>query len=285
MSRTRWRAFTDRLMKGLAFLMAAIAVFPLLDILWQVGSRAVPSFGLYLFSESVQGNAGGLQNAILGTLFIVALATVISAPLGILGGIYLAEYAPTSAFGNVVRFTSDVLSGVPSIVIGYFGFVALVLGAGWHFSALAGAMALSVMSLPYIMRATEMAFRNLREDFRQAAAALGADRVTTIFRVLFRPALPGILTGLMLAISISLGETAPLIYTAGWSTFPPTGQLINSPVGYLTYVIWSFINNPVSSAHILAYSAAFLLILMILVLNVVMRRIFGRTNPGMQRGG
>ena len=282
---TRRRFVKDRVMQALAFLMAAIAVFPLLDILWQIGSQAIPHMGLYLFTESVQGNAGGLQNAILGTLFIVALSIIISAPLGVLGGIYLAEYAPTSAFGNLVRFTSDVLSGVPSIVIGYFGFVALVLGAGWHFSALAGAMALAVMSLPYILRATEMAFRNLREDFREAAAALGADKVTTIFRVLFRPALPGVLTGMILAISISLGETAPLIYTAGWSTFPPTGQLTNSPVGYLTYMIWSFINVPVSSAHALAYSAAFILILMILLLNVVVRRIFGRTNPGMQRGG
>lgn len=280
--RTR-RQLTDHVMRVLAYLMAALAVFPLLDLLWQVFSKALPGFGLYLFTESVQGNGGGLLNAIEGTLVIVLLATLISAPLGIFGGLYVAEYEPNGHFAQLIRFTTDVLAGVPSIVIGYFGFVALVVGLGWHFSLLAGAMALAVMSLPYILRATEVAFQNLRPDLKEASLALGADRVTTIFRVLFPPAVPGILTGLLLASSISLGETAPLIYTAGWSVFPPTLQLTNSPVGYLTYVIWTFINNPLSQAHVLAYAAAFILIILILVLNVIVRRVFGKSNPALGR--
>jgi len=277
------RHLTDHVMRVLAYLMAALAVFPLLDILWQVFSKAVPGIGLYLFTQSVQGNGGGLLNAIEGTLVIVVLATLISAPLGIFGGLYVAEYDRHGRFAHVVRFTTDVLAGVPSIVIGYFGYVALVVGLGWHFSLLAGAMALAVMSLPYILRSTEMAFESLRPDLREASLALGADRVTTIFRVLFPPAVPGILTGLLLAISISLGETAPLIYTAGWSVFPPTLHLTNSPVGYLTYVIWTFINNPLSQAHVLAYAAAFILIVLILALNVIVRRVFGKSNPALGR--
>lgn len=279
------RRLTDRAMVVLFYLLAALAVFPLLNILWQVSYQAIPHLSITLFTQSVQGNGGGLQNAILGTLFLVGLGTLIAAPLGIFGGIYLSEMNRTGAFGHFVRFTSDVLSGVPSIVIGYFGYITLVLGLGWNFSALAGAIALAIMALPYIMRATELAFRNVPNDLREASLALGADRLTTIFRVLFGPASSGVLTGILLALSISLGETAPLIYTAGWSTFPPTGKFVNSPVGYLTYVIWSFINDPFTSAHILAYSAAFLLIVLILLLNVVVRRVFGRTNPGMQRGG
>lgn len=277
------RHLADHVMRALAYLMAAIAIFPLADLLWQVFSQAIPHLGPYLFTTPTLGNGGGLENAIEGTLAIVVLATVISAPLGVLGGIYIAEFDPHTRFAQIIRFTADVLAGVPSIVIGYFGYVALVSGLGWHFSLLAGAMALAVMSLPYILRATEIAFQNLRPDLKEAALALGADRVTTIFRVLFPPAIPGILTGLLLALSISLGETAPLIYTAGWSVFPPTLQMTNSPVGYLTYVIWTFINNPLSQAHVLAYAAAFLLIVLILILNVIVRRVFGKTNPALGR--
>ncbi|MHB1980453.1 MAG: phosphate ABC transporter permease PstA [Sulfobacillus sp.] len=283
--RASQRRWMDRAMRALCYLAAVVAVFPLVDILYQIGSRAIPSMGSYLFTQPVQGNAGGLENAILGTLLLVSLGIAIAAPLGIFGGIYLAEFGRTGPFGQAVRFTTDVLAGVPSIVIGYFGYVTLVVGLGWKFSALAGAIALAMMALPYIMRATELAFRSLPDDLREASLALGAGEVTTVFRVLWRPAMPGLITGVLLAVSIGLGETAPLIYTAGWSVFLPTGQLIGSPVGYLTYVIWTFINNPFAASHALAYAAAFLLILFILVVNVVVRRLVGRLNPGMQRGG
>ncbi len=277
------RRLVDQLMRALCYLAGAVAVFPLLDILYQIGARALPSMGSYLFTQPVSGNGGGLENAILGTLLLVGLGMLIAGPLGILGGIYLAEFGRVGPFGQAVRFTTDVLAGVPSIVIGYFGYVTLVVGLGWKFSALAGAIALALMALPYVTRATELAFRSLPDELREASMALGADEVTTVFRVLWRPALPGLITGVLLAISIGLGETAPLIYTAGWSVFLPTGQLIGSPVGYLTYVIWTFINNPFAASHALAYAAAFLLILFILVLNVVVRRLVGRMNPGLPR--
>lgn len=278
------RRLADQVMRALCYLAGAVAVFPLLDILYQIGSRALPSMGSYLFTQPVSGNGGGLENAILGTLLLVGLGILIAGPLGILGGIYLAEFGRTGPFGQAVRFTTDVLAGVPSIVIGYFGYVTLVVGLGWKFSALAGAIALALMALPYVTRATELAFRSLPDELREASMALGADEATTVFRVLWRPALPGLVTGVLLAISIGLGETAPLIYTAGWSVFLPTGQLIGSPVGYLTYVIWTFINNPFAASHALAYAAAFLLILFILVLNVVVRRLVGRMSPGLPRG-
>jgi phosphate transport system permease protein len=245
-------------------------------MLWLVLRNALPALKVDLFTTPTAGVAGGLENAILGTLLVVGLSLAFSVPVGVLGGVYLAEFDRGGPFGQICRLGVDLLVGVPSIVVGYFGYVTMVLGLGLGFSALAGGVALAVIALPYITRATELALRRVPVELREGSRALGASEATTLWRVTLRTALPGILTGVLLATAISLGETAPLIYTAGWSNFPPSA-LTHSPVGYLTYVIWTFIEEPFASAHALAYAAAFLLMVFILLVSVVARRLFGRS--------
>lgn len=256
--------------------LAGLALFPLFDMLWLVAKNALPALSPALFTTPTTGVAGGLENAILGTVLLVALALAVAVPLGVLGGVYLAEYDAGGFFGHLARFATDLLAGVPSIVLGYFGFVTFVLLFGWGFSALAGGITLAVIAVPYIMRATEAALVRVPTELREASRALGATETTTLFRVTLRTAFPGVLTGILLATAIALGETAPLIYTAGWSNYDPT-RLVHEPVGYLTYVIWTYIDQPFASAHALAYAAAFLLLVFILLVSVVARRVFGRS--------
>jgi phosphate transport system permease protein len=164
-----------------------------------------------------------------------------------------------------------VLVGVPSIVLGYFSYVTLVIGLGWEFSALAGAITLAVMVMPYIARFTELAMRQNPPSLRESAYALGCRESQVILRILLPAARSGVVTGILLSLAISVGETAPLIYTAGWSNYMWSGKLTQEPIGYLTYVIWSFINQPFESAHELAYAAAVLVIGVVLVINVAAR--------------
>jgi phosphate transport system permease protein len=164
---------------------------------------------------------------------------------------------------------------VPSIVLGYFGYVTMVEGLGWDFSVAAASIVMAMLCMPYICRTTELALRGVSSDLREAAYAIGANEGQVILRVVMPAALPGILTGALLALAISVGETAPLLYTAGWSSFMWDGQLINSPIGYLTYVIWTFINEPFAAANALAYAAAFLVTAFVLAINLTGRLILG----------
>lgn len=156
-------------------------------------------------------------------------------------------------------------------MIGYFGYVALVIDLGWHFSLLAGALALAIIMLPYVVRAADLSFSNVPGSLREAAYALGATKGQVVATVSAPYAMPGPLTGVLLGGGIALGETAPLIYTAGWSNYMPTLQLTHNPVGYLTYVVWTFIGEPFESAHRLAYGAAVLLMIAVFFINVVAR--------------
>ena len=142
--------------------------------------------------------------------------------------------------------------------MGYFGYVTTVEWLGWDFSVAAASIVLAMMSIPYICRTTELALRQVSNDLREAAYAVGANDRQVILRICVPAAAPGILTGALLALAISVGETAPLIYTAGWSNYLWDGRLTHSPIGYLTYVIWTFINEPFAAANALAYAAALL---------------------------
>lgn len=268
-----WRRIKDRLMLGLAVLVTAVVMIPVVGIIVLVVRKALPGLSISDLTQVTVGTGGGLANAIVGTLYIVLLGMVIAAPIGILAGIYLGESAPNSGFATFVRFTTDVLAGVPSIVIGYFGYVSLVLGLGWGFSTLAGAIALALIGIPYIVRSTEIAFAKVPQGVREASLALGASNAATTWRVSMRMAAPGVTTGILLAISIAVGETAPLLYTAGWSAYMPSLALTHSPIGYLTYVVWTFINVPFAASHHLAYVAALLLLVFVLGLNIVARRV------------
>ncbi len=254
-----------------------LVVVPLADILWTVLSRGGRALNLQVFTQVTNGISGGLLNAIEGTLAMSAGALLFAAPVGVITGVYLAEFGK-GAWGGVVRFLADVLTGVPSIVLGYFSYVTLVEGLGWQFSALAGSIALAILIVPFIARFTELAMRQNPSSLREAGYALGGREHQVVFRSLLPAARSGVITGVLLSLAISVGETAPLIYTAGWSNYMWNGKLTHEPVGYLTYVIWSFINQPFASAHALAYAAAFLVIAVVLAINVA-TRMFLRRQP------
>ncbi len=254
----------------LCSLSFVLVVVPLVDILWTVLSRGASALNLQVFTQVTNGISGGLLNAIEGTVVLSAGAIVFAAPVGVLTGVYLAEYG-SGPWGSSVRFLADVLTGVPSIVLGYFSYVTLVEGLGWQFSALAGAITLAILIVPYIARFTELAMRQNPPSLREAGFALGCKEHQVVFKILLPAARSGVITGVLLSLAISVGETAPLIYTAGWSNYMWNGKLTHEPVGYLTYVIWSFINQPFASAHALAYAAAFLVIAVVLAINITTR--------------
>jgi phosphate transport system permease protein len=257
---------------GIALLTLSAAM---VWILAMVLIRGLGAISPALFVTVTQGNGGGLLNAIEGTAVLSAGALLLAVPFGLAAGIYVSEYrhgywAPT------IRFLADILVGVPSIVLGYFGYVTMVEGLGWNFSVAAGSITVAIICLPYICRTTELALQQVPGDLREAAFALGANDGRVILWICLPAALPAILTGVLLALAISVGETAPLLYTAGWSDYLWNGQLTHSPIGYLTYAIWTFINEPFAAAHALAYAAAFLVTTFVLLVNIFSRFIFDR---------
>jgi phosphate transport system permease protein len=253
-----------------------LVIGPLLDVVWVVASRGISAFSIGLFTTVTNGTGGGLANAISGTLILSAGALLIAVPIGVGAGIYLSEYG-NNKIGNSIRFLSDVLTGTPSIVLGYFSYIVFVTGLGWQFSALAGSITLAILIVPYLARISELALRQVPISMREAAFALGANDPVVVFKVVLPGALSGVITGVLLALAISVGETAPLIYTAGWSNYMWNGHLTHSPIGYLTYVIWSFINQPSDESHALAFAAAFIVMLVVLCINIGVRLVVKRT--------
>jgi phosphate transport system permease protein len=269
---TRRRAVSGRRLRsaaGWAFCAVAFALVavPLVDIILLILVRGFSALSPELFTQVTQGVGGGLLNAITGTIVLSLGALVIGVPIGVSTGVYLSEFG-NGRFGAVVRFLADVLTGVPSIVLGYFSYVTMVIWLGWQFSVLAASITLAMIILPYIAKMTELVLRQIPVAMREAAYALGANDRKVVARVLLPVAMPGIMTAVLLSLAISVGETAPLIYTAGWSNYVWNGHLTNAPIGYLTYVIWSFINQPFASAHALAFAAALLVMLTVLAINL-----------------
>lgn len=248
----------------------AVVLFVLFSIFWFVIARGVPALRPSLFTTVTNGVAGGLANAISGTLLLVVFGLVLVTIVGIGTATWIVEFASPRAKW-LLRFAIDVLAGVPSIVIGYFLYVALVEGLGWGFSLVAGGIALAIIMLPYVTRSADLALGAVPIEMREGAAALGGRSATVFLTIALPWAAPGILTGLLVATGIGLGETAPLIYTAGWSNFMPTLALTHSPVGYLTYVVWTFISQPFAQSHALAYAAAALLMVFVFLTNLVAR--------------
>ncbi len=242
----------------------------MLSILGTVLVKGLSALRPSLFFTVTQGTGGGLLNAIEGTAVLSFGAMLLAVPIGVMAGIYVSEYRATR-WASIIRFLSDVLVGVPSIVMGYFGYVTMVEWLGWDFSVAAASIVLAMMSIPYICRTTELALRQVSNDLREAAYAIGANDRQVILRMCIPAAAPGILTGALLALAISVGETAPLIYTAGWSSYLWDGRLTHSPIGYLTYVIWTFINEPFAAANALAYAAALLVTVFVLAINLTAR--------------
>lgn len=264
------RKLTQLVVKVLVVVCVLAVLIPLADMLGMFLYKGA----LYISIPRLLNNLGnvhpGLSNAIQGTAILLALSSSIAIPLGVFGGIYMAEFAKGSRYSEGVRFVADVLAGAPSIVLGYVGFLALVLFFNFGYSAVAAAIVLSIIMFPYVFRTTEIAILKVPNSIKEGATALGSTKTTTINRLVLRFALPSILTGILLAMSISLSETAPLLYTAGFANYPPTG-LFHSPLAYLTGVIWTFYTSPVVAFQQLGYVATLLLIVTVVILNVFAR--------------
>lgn len=280
--RTVRRRFFDWIgwaLTGIAFALLSGAMLSIVAVIF---IRGVGSLNPTVVTHVTEGVGGGLLNAIEGSVVLALGGMVLAIPPGVAAGIYLSEF-DDGVLATGLRFLADVLVGVPSIVIGYFGYITMVIGLGWKFSVAAGSVALAIIALPYICRTTEMALREVPNGFREAAYALGARDWRVILGIVLPAAAPGIITGILLALAIAVGETAPLIYTAGWSSYMWNGQLTNQPIGYLTYAIWAFITEPFESAHALAYAAAFLVTIFVLIIGIASRLVIARRSASFRR--
>jgi phosphate transport system permease protein len=279
----RRRSVAGLMFRAGTYLALLLVVGPALWILLGVVVRAVPHWQWNVLTTPTKGTTGGLENAILGTLILMLGVLILAGTTGVLAGLHLAELAKPrrrsgKQSGGLLRMASDVLSGFPSIVLGYCGYVALVVGLHWGFSLLPALIILSIMVIPYIAKSTESALRQVPDNYREGAAALGMSMGYSLRKIVLKTALPGIVTGLLIALAIAVGETAPLIYTASFTDALPGASLIHSQgFPYLTYPVFTFFNQPGNQAHYLAYDAALLLVVIVLVLLVVSRIIVART--------
>jgi phosphate transport system permease protein len=247
-----------------------LALVPLGFVLFFVVSKGLQSVNLAFFTHMplpVGETGGGMANAIVGTLIVSGLAAAMAVPIGIVSGIYMAEYAG-SRFAGSVRFAADTLNGVPSIVIGLFAYVVAVLPFK-QFSALAGGFALGVMMIPIIARTTEELLLLVPETMREGALALGATRARAVFSVVVPAALPGIVTGVVLALARIAGETAPLLFTAFNNRFFSTS--LKQPISTLTVQVFTYATGPYEDWHRQAWAGALVLVSIVLICSLLAR--------------
>jgi phosphate transport system permease protein len=253
--------------------MTFLALIPLFAVLWMLIWRGGQRLSLALFTQLPPApleQGGGFGNAIIGTLIMVGLAGLISVPLGILTGVFLAQ-AKDSKLAGIVRFAAKVLTGFPSILAGVFAYGAVVLATG-GFSAVAGAIALSILMLPTIILTAESAIAMVPAKMKEASIGMGATGAQTVWMVLLPTAMPGILTGIMLAVARAAGETAPLLFTALFSNYWLTsnGRVdLMRPTASLAVLIYNFSGMPFANQVELAWAGALVLVLIVLVFNLI----------------
>lgn len=264
------RNVTDRIVRALCVIATIVAIIPLASVLYYVVVRGIGGINLEFFTElpkPVGETGGGMGNALLGTLKLVALAGLFGIPPGVLAGVYLAEFG-SSKFGRAVRFAADVMAGVPSITVGIFVY-SLVVVTTKQFSALAGGIALAILMLPMVTRTTEELLKLVPESLREAALGLGVPKWRATLRVMLRTAAPGIAVGVMLSVARVAGETAPLLFTAFNNRFWSTG--IMEPTASLPVNIYTNAVSPYEDWHRQAWAAALVLLLTVLILNITAR--------------
>jgi phosphate transport system permease protein len=251
-------------------LMTLFGLFWLIWLLWTLVSNGLQYVDLEVFTRNTPppGSAGGLINAIVGSVIMTAIGVLVGTPVGILAGTYLSEFGRASRLAPVVRFVNDVLLSAPSIIIGVFIYEILVVGMG-HFSALAGGLALALIVIPVVVRTTEDMMRLVPDSMREAAAALGAPQWKVVTLVVYRAARAGILTGVLLGIARISGETAPLLFTTLNNQFWSTD--LTQPMANLPVVIFQFAMSPYDDWQHLAWAGALLITFSILLLNIVAR--------------
>jgi len=273
--RTRWRKFVNVFMLSLTGLCALVTVsvlFFILGYLLWYGGRSL-NWAFFTHLPTPVGETGGVMaNAIVGSGKLLLLASLVGVPVGILGGVYLAEFGGQT-FSFVVRYTTDLLNGVPSIVMGIFAYTIIVLPMR-HFSALAGGLALGVMMIPIAVRTTEEALRSVPGTLREGALALGTSKWKTVATVVMPAAMRGIVTGVMLTLARVAGETAPLLFTAFSNRFWSSGW--NQPIASLPVMIYTYAIAPYDDWHRQAWAAGLVLLALVLVANIGARLVVSR---------
>jgi phosphate transport system permease protein len=270
MDRGTRRRLTDVLARGACVAFTFLAVVPLASVLIYISAKGVSGLSLSFFTElpaPLGETGGGMGNALVGTLLLVGLACAVGIPVGVLSGVYLAEFG-RGLFAAIVRFSADVMSGVPSIAVGIFVYTLVVLSMR-RFSALAGGIALGILMIPTVMRTTEELLKLVPDSLREAGLALGIPKWRVIIRVVLRTGASGIATGIMLAVARVAGETAPLLFTAFNNRF--WSARLDRPIGSLPVQIYTYAVSPYEEWHRLAWGAALVLVGMVLILNVLAR--------------
>jgi phosphate transport system permease protein len=274
-ARVRWRKFVSNFMMTMTGLCALISVSVLFFILGYLVYNGGTSINWAFFTQlpkPVGESGGGMANAIVGSGKLLFAASLFGVPIGFLGGVYLAEFSG-SFFASVVRYAADLLNGVPSIVIGIFAYAMVVLPFK-HFSTFAGAFALGLMMIPITLRSTEEFLKNVPNNLREGAMALGASKSKTIRTVIIPAAYRGILTAILLALARVAGETAPLLFTAFGNRF--WNNSWSQPTASLPVMIYTYAVSPYEDWHRQAWAAGLVLLGLILIINIVARTILAR---------
>ncbi len=274
------RTLFNAAMSWLAIVMTVIAMVPLFSVLVMLIFRGIQRFGINLFTQlpppaqMEPGGDGGIGNALVGTILMVFIASCISVPFGILGGIYLAEFGPDTRTSNIVRFAAKVLTGLPSILAGVFIYGVMVAVMKTP-SALAGGIALSILMLPTVILTAEDAVRMVPNKMREAALGMGCTKTQAVLSIILPTARPGILTGVMLAVARAAGETAPLLFTALFSEY--WIRRLFEPSASLAVLIYDFSQQPFPNQIEIAWAASLVLVLIVLGLNIVAQYYLHRT--------
>jgi phosphate transport system permease protein len=264
------RSIVDRFFRGLCFVAAIVGIIPLFAIIGYVVLNGIAGLNLDLITKPPRalGTGGGAVAAILGSLQLVGLATVIAVPVGVGAAVYVAEFGGRRS-ATIVRFAADVLVGIPSILMGIFVFTFLVLPFR-QFNAFAGSVALAFLMVPVVMRTTEEIVRLVPDSLREASLALGVPRWRTVLSIVLRTGLGGILTGIMLAVARAAGETAPLLFTALGSRLVNVGSF-DKPMDALPIFVFINARQPIAALNEQAWGAALLLLLFVLTINILVR--------------